>query len=445
MLSSLAYAIFSSRYRYLIWYMILGSFLFILSSCKDSGTDPKPPRPLIDQLNDIPGLEVTLLPAAEGFFQSLELALDQPVDHSNPEGQRFNQRMYLHHRDLDAPMVFLPSGYVSRPDYFSHLTSILEANQLQVTHRYMGDARPEPADWQYLTIEQAATDHHRIAEIFKNIYRGAWVSHGRSKNGMAALFHKRFYPEDVQATVAAVAPIIHGINDPRFETFLEEVGTEECRERIKTYQRLLLENRDVILPMIQDYMTRSGLNYQVEPVIILEYEVCEYPFSFWQFQNWDCADIPGEEATVEELYNHLEGAGWFRVYSQEYMDFYSPVYYQAYTELGWYRLINDHLEGLLVSDPEPSYSFFAPKNIPLEFQPEVMQDIEQWLQTAGNNIIYIYGGLDPWTAGAIELSGVTNAVKIVQEVADHGAGIETLDDPEAVYGLLEVWLGQEIP
>jgi hypothetical protein len=107
-------------------------------------------------------------------------------------------------------------------------------------------------------------------------------------------------------------------------------------------------------------------------------------------------------------------------------------------------LINDHLKGLLVTDPEPSYSFFAPKNTGLVFRPEVMEDIEDWLQTEGNNIIYIYGALDPWTAAAIELTGATNAIKIVQDDADHMVRIETLDDPNIVYSSLEEWLEEDI-
>ena len=71
----------------------------------------------------------------------------------------------------------------------------------------MADARPGPTDWQYLNVEQAAEDHHLIVSHFKKIYPGEWISYGVSKNGMTALFHKRFYPEDVQATIAMVAPV----------------------------------------------------------------------------------------------------------------------------------------------------------------------------------------------------------------------------------------------
>jgi hypothetical protein len=417
--------------------------LLTLSCSKDS-VAPEPKPALIDQLKKIPGMQITELTPEAGFKQSYELILKQPLDHQNPAGQQFNQRMYLHHVDEEAPLVLMPSGYVSRPNYIAHLTSVLNANQLYITHRYMGDARPNPANWQYLTIKQAAADHHRIAEFFKEIYSGKWISFGRSKNGMTALFHNRFYPDDVDATVASVTPIIREIDDPRFDVFLEHVGTEECRNRIKTYQRLLLENRDQIIPMITNYMNNSSWTYNIDPGIILEYEVCEYPFAFWQYGPWDCETIPDAGASNAELYQHLENGGGFPIYSDEYRDFYMPVYYQAYTELGWYRLLNDHFAELLETDPNPSYSFFTPNNTDVIFKPEVMQDIENWLQTEGNNIIYIYGADDPWTAAAIELTGQTNALKIVQENTNHNITIDKLDDPGLVYSKLAEWLNIEI-
>jgi hypothetical protein len=126
------------------------------------------------------------------------------------------------------------------------------------------------------------------------------------------------------------------------------------------------------------------------------------------------------------------------------MHFYEPVFYQFYTELGYYRLVTDHLQGLLITLPNISYSFFAPQGVSLNFDPAVMQDVLQWLQTEGNNIIYIYGELDPWTAGAVELTGQTNALKIVQPGANHYINIVDLDEKALVYSTLESWLGVQI-
>ena len=80
----------------------------------------------------------------------------------------------------------------------------------------------------------------------------------------------------------------------------------------------------------------------------------------------------------------------------------------------------------------------------MNFNPAIMLDVLNWLETDGNNIIYIYGELDPWTAGAVEPSGQTNALKIVQADANHSITIVDLDEKALVYSTLESWLGIEI-
>ncbi|MDQ1354259.1 MAG: hypothetical protein QG657_4568 [Acidobacteriota bacterium] len=101
----------------------------------------------------------------------------------------------------------------------------------------------------------------------------------------------------------------------------------------------------------------------------------------------------------------------------------------------------DHLRDLLLYVKEPTNEDFAPKNIRCVYNPGLNLDILHWLQTEGNNIIYIYGSIDPWTAGAIELTGQTNALKIIREGGDHRVKIADLDNPDLVYSTLEQWLG----
>jgi 2-keto-4-pentenoate hydratase/2-oxohepta-3-ene-1,7-dioic acid hydratase in catechol pathway len=58
---------------------------------------------------------------------------DQPADHSNPECQRFQQRLTLLHTSDTAPMVLYTGGYyVSTSPSRRELTSMLGANQLSV-------------------------------------------------------------------------------------------------------------------------------------------------------------------------------------------------------------------------------------------------------------------------------------------------------------------------
>jgi hypothetical protein len=43
----------------------------------------------------------------------------------------------------------------------------------------------------------------------------------------------------------------------------------------------------------------------------------------------------------------------------------------------------------------------------------------------GNNIIYIYGGRDPWSAPQVELNGKTNAMMMIFQTGNHFTSINT--------------------
>jgi hypothetical protein len=73
-----------------------------------------------------------------------------------------------------------------------------------------------------------------------------------------------------------------------------------------------------------------------------------------------------------------------------------------------------------------------------------MEDIIEWLETTGNQIIYLYGEQDPWTAAAIGEPTLTNAVRIVQPEANHQLRIVNLDERERVVAALEEWLDLDI-
>jgi len=418
-------------------------FLLVLSC-----DDPLPPDPppvsepdVLTQLQSLIGVEVTEITPQNGYERQFELLFSQPVDHNNPEGLQFKQRVYLSHINIDAPVVFMPSGYSANPITVSQVSEILSANQIYAEQRYMSTINENPSDWQHLTMEQTSADFHKIVLQLKSIYNNFWLSYGASKNGIAALFHRRYYPDDVEAVFTKVTPLSLGAEDPRYEKFLNAVGDEFARNKIKAYQRALLKNRTEILPLIKNYMINSNLNYTVTEDVILEFETCEFEFSFWQTTDRNVSQIPDSTATAEELFSYLADFGYIPYYSVDYVKFFEPIYYQAYTELGWYRLVNDHLKDLLVTFENPSWSYFAPKGVPLNFKPEVIPDLIDWLKTDGDNIIYIYAEEDPWTAGALENVGGTNALKIIQPNANHIIDLNTLDQKEHVFTTLFDWLG----
>ncbi len=418
---------------------------FLPASCSRKADEPPQPPTLLERLQALPGLQVTAIQPLEGFSQSFQIDIAQPVDHQDSGAGTFTQRFYLSHRGEDAPMVFYTSGYGISRGFESELSALLKSNQILLVHRYFPGAVPS-ADWKYLTIRQAADDQHRIREILKSIYPGKWISTGASKGGMTALYYRRFHPDDVEVTVAYVAPIMPFPDDPRVAPFLAQVGTPECRQKIIDFQRLAFSRRAALMPLFRQYAQSRGYVFGIVPEeAAFEYTVLEYLFAFWQYgEESDCDVIPGAEATDEQILDHLVEVSSPYYYADSGFLFYQPLFYQAYTEIGYCPYVYDHVKDYLQADPQPSYRAFAPRGVDLIFRPEVMQDVIPWLQTQGQRIIYIYGAIDPWTAAALDPAAGLDALKIVQPGANHGVRIAGLDQKNLVIQTLERWLNIRI-
>jgi PS-10 peptidase S37 len=424
---------------------LAGLLLFGLffSGCSTKEEEP-PEQTLLQKLQTIPGFEVTKIQTLEGFAQSFQIDITQPVDHANPAAGTFAQRFYLSYRSADSPMVFYTSGYGIARNFEPELSALLKANQILLVHRFFPGA--DAPDWKYLTIRQAADDQHRIREALSHLFPGKWVSTGGSKGGMTALFYRRYHPGDVQATVAYVAPLMPYPDDPRFAAFLSHVGAADCRQKLRDFQRLVLSRRASLLELFKQY--NQGKNYAfsiISEEAAFEYSVLEYPFAFWQYgAESDCAGIPGTGAGDQQVLDHLVDVSSPYYYSDQGFLYFQPLFYQAYTEIGYCPYVYDHLKGFLQVVLRPDYRAFAPRGVDLVFRPEVMQDVIPWLQNQGQHIIYIYGGIDPWTAAAVQPAGELDVVRVVQPGGNHNVRIGELDQKELVIQTLERWLNIRI-
>jgi hypothetical protein len=381
------------------------------------------------------------------IFQSkYEIKLIQPLDHENPEDGFFQQRMFLSHAGFNRPMVLVTEGYAAGKNYVRELAEILNANELQVEYRYFGESKPARADWNFLTCRHSSFDYHRIHTLFKSFYKRKWVSTGWSKGGQTSLIYRRHFPEDTAAVIAYDAPINLALEEPRIDEFFEHVGDEICRHRLIVFQRSILRSKYDILPLFEAYSNEKGYTFQkITPLKAFEYTVLEYPFSFWQYHTLDCSAIPGERATPQEMFDHLKEV----VSPSSYTDgaFNSPAMKQFATELGYYRYVTKNVVDLL-SEDEDDYpnNAFAPQDADLTFDPTFMEDIKKWLLTQGNNIIYIYGENDPWSAPHLQYLGATNAKMFWVKNGNHYSFIHTLSSTqkEEVLITLENWLGMTI-
>ena len=88
-------------------------------------------------------------------------------------------------------------------------------------------------------------------EAFKPLFPAKWVSTGISRGGMASVYHRRFFPGDVDATVPIAAPYNTSRADPAYPTFLASVGGATwagCRQALIDFQRACLRRTVELQP-----------------------------------------------------------------------------------------------------------------------------------------------------------------------------------------------------
>ncbi len=389
----------------------------------------------IDALGDIPVNKVTV-----------EMSFTQPLDHQNPEAGTFDQKVVLIHKGFEKPLVLWLEGYAWKDNGEQEITRLLAANQLSVEHRYFGDSKPGFEKWRYLTIEQAAADHHRIVQAFKRIYTGKWINSGTSKGGQTTMYHRRFYPDDVDASVCYVAPLNFSDEEPRFADFFESVGNETLRKKVVEFQKLVLEKKEQLLPLFNEYSAEKEFTYKIGAEAAFEYCALEYSFSYWQWNKRIKSEIPTESASIQEIFDHFIVAVDPYYYSDKGVSDLTPFFHQALNQIGFYSYDTSPFDGLLTAAREPTFKFCAPEGTEPVFDPKAMQDIHQWITTKGNNMIFIYGEMDPWSASAVQLTGRTNSLKMVKKGGEHTTRIKDFEGEEKdrILDALQKWLDVEV-
>jgi hypothetical protein len=371
----------------------------------------------------------------------------QPVDHADPEGPSFLQRVSLLHGHLASPMVVWTSGYW---DYYEdrrvELTTMLEANQISIEHRFFGTSRPDPADWSKLTIEQMANDQHRIVTALRTLYDGAFIAAGASKGGMTAVYYRRFFPDDVDGTVPYVAPLSFGTPDIRYATYLDTIGPPACRQAVRDFARELLANRRaVVLDWAALDAVSSGHSYTRIPLgPAVESAIVSFEWSFWQyFGGTFCNRVPATTASDTAVLEFLDNVSPVSDNADERIGQFDAYYHQAYHQLGYPDDGTDYLEPyMLYTDAD--YLNALPAAMPEYDGSVAMRDIDAFVKR-GDRFIFIYGEWDPWTGGQFELGLATDSLRVAQAEGNHGARISRLDEPDhgAVYAKLRAWTGVE--
>lgn len=422
--------------KLLLYILIVGLSLAGCQNTSQKKTD------LISRiLKEFPEAKIDTLENKDGYQVVLDITIQQFLDHNNKEEGTFDHHLYLYHVSDNANVYLETEGYraYKRP---REISQELGLNQLIVEYRFYGNSAPDPVPWQYLMNDQAVEDYHRIREAFEKVYPNKkWVVSGISKGGETTMIYKSKYPNDMDAIVPYVAPIILDTMDTRVWTHINSIGSEECRAKIDAFQELVLSRKPEMLAELKKMAAQDSVTFAIGEELALEYSILEYPFSFWQWYA-QCENIPDASASNEEIFEHLDDVVGVKVYSDQRYQTGMPSYYQHMREYGYYGMETTGLTDWLSQDMY-SHRIFAPKNTDLSYNPDYMPTVKSFIESEeNNNMILIGGALDPWGALMPEPNPNTNSMKLMKQGGTHGARIRSFSDTEQkqVYDSLRKWL-----
>ncbi|MFB7633726.1 S28 family serine protease [Streptomyces sp. NPDC056149] len=419
----------------------------VASAAGRDGTDIK------DRLLAIPGMHLIEEQPVDGY-RYFVLDYTQPIDHRHPDRGTFQQRLTVLHKSVDRPTVFYTSGYnVSTTPSRSEPTKIIDGNQVSLEYRYFTPSRPVPTDWKKLDIKQAATDQHRIFQALHAVYPKNWIATGGSKGGMTATYYRRFFPHDMNGTVAYVAPNNTDRADSRpYDRFFATVGTPACRTAVGKIEREALLRRDEMVNRYEKWAADNKRTFRLIGNADRAYEVLvtDLVFGFWQYQpaKTACAELPAPTASTDTLWTWIDKVGGFDSYTDQGLEKYQPYYYQAGTQLGEPKYHYPNLRGLLRYPGINNSRSFVPRSIPMPFDRRAMPDVDRWVRQHATRMMFVNGQFDPWSAKHFQLGrGARDSYLYTVPGGNHGSNIAQLKDADrtkATASLL-TWAGLPVP
>ncbi|PKP31259.1 MAG: aminopeptidase [Bacteroidetes bacterium HGW-Bacteroidetes-16] len=423
--------------------------LLILLSIGFQTAFAQPLKMRLDQLKSTYDFSFKPLETNTDFSEKYMVYFNQPVDYHGGCLDSFNQRVFISHRNFDQPVVFITEGYgansATEKDFEYELTKYLDANQVCIEHRYFSESRPDSLAWKFLSVENAATDHHRIAGFVKEIYPGKLIATGISKGGQTVNYFKYFYPEDADICVPYVAPVAFSSEDKRVYPFLAEVGDSACRNAVLNYQLTMLKDKKKYLDEFINLANKKHLTYSMGFEKAYDLLVFEYSFAFWQWGTIDCDKIPTSSQNAARMVNHLDKVAGIDWISNQGIEKLQPYFYQAMHEIGLYGYDIKPFKEYTSYQSNPTFDFTFPKGEQVVFEPDLMYKVDFYLRHLAKNMIFIYGENDPWSATAVDLDGQTNSIKIVKKGGSHRTRINNLPEGQQkqVLDSIHAWLSQE--
>jgi hypothetical protein len=434
------------------------------SGCGDNfGPPPMTPDELLVRLRALPGVTAQQGEAPE-HYSYFVLHFIQPLDHNDPSRGTFKQEVSLLHRDerAPAPLIVYTSGYGDdEHETPVELTTLLDANQVSIEHRFYGESLPDTTDWSLLTVDQAAADEHDIIQALHTIYEGAFLSVGESKGGITALLHRSLYPTDVSGTVAYVTPLSFNAPDPRYsEQFDHElIGQSDCRAAVRALAcEMLAYRRPQMLDRARAEADQALFAYsrvKIGPAV--EAAIAGLEWGFWQTAgDGHCDTLPKVTDSDDKLFEFLKATSPVSEYNDDQIGYYAPYYYQSYAQLGYPADAVSYLTKWMWYD-EFDYLGELPTTEPA-FDPGAMDRLQMWLQTKetdehdpvtrkglGKHLLFLYGDWDPWFAGRVVTGEAEDSGTLIQPRGNHFTQLATMNRSfqTQAFAYIQRWTGVE--
>lgn len=414
---------------------------------------------LPERLSSVPGIESVEVCYDTECGEYYRCFIRQPYDHEHPETGSFCQQFCLMHHSDSAAVVFVTTGGNLDSLYWSEAAVLLKANQVIIEPRFCGKSTPDSlVDWNILTMRQMAADVHAIIEILRTaLYSGNYlVSTGSRQGGLVSLFHRRYYPEDVQQVILYNTPLCMDSPDNRVTRNQIKLGKPaklfsgggiklgvggggfsffptggELNYDIKDFQRYCFRHQDSLLPLFEEYCRERGLTFQRVGTSLraLQLTILEYrPAFFYKAVSKEL--IPYKDYDDPEFYfEHLVAVSDPVFFCDSSLHACEPMAWIALNETGNYRHFIRPYRKLLPENIE-DHSYLYAADMPLEtvvFQRKQMQEMRKWVQREAKDIVFIYGLLDIYSAARVNLKKNDSCTLLVHPGQGYDCRIEDFD------------------
>lgn len=396
------------------------------------------------------------------FFNSVyEIIFNQPLNWNNFSDGYFEQRVIFGFNDKNKKTAVSIEGYSFSEDNYcfteddiDEIPKMFDCNYINVEHRFYGKSVPSSLStdskdlWEYLTVYNAACDVHKIIGEFKNILKNKYIIYGVSKGGYMTNVQSLFFPEDAEVFVSYVANCCNSIEDERLYNFTyNEIGNDyygkekagNYRNLIKQFQNWCLNNKDLLVPDIFNNDTENA-KYRdyISDENILYFILSEFAVNFWQY-NTDFSllnyfiSMP-EDDEFQIINKKNKALSILSLCTSEELFSYTsdmlPYYFQAYTELGNYKLDLSYLNNDIFDDDKLYFKLLLSQEQieNFKYDDEIYCKLLEWTQTTKSNVLMIYGKLDPWYSVRFPESENSHIHFYVDEKENHNACISSFDN-----------------